>query len=195
MDDAPVQTDQPDQELTHEDQQAIERGEEEREASGGRVARTAPQQQHDRAKSVASKQHPQDAPTEPAGEPKAAEATQQPTNQKNEPADVLERLAAEANAKQPETFQLEMMEPGPPKSISERAAAARGLPSPAEAKMATGGFYQEALALVANAVDAIQLNQWWRQTRKARIDAGMTASDLDNLTQTYSRKFLELSGS
>lgn len=178
--------------------------------------KTAPQKQHERAKSVASKTQAAEAPTEPAGEPKATEATQEPTPAKNEPAAVLERLAAEADAKQPETFPLEVVDahgfkPGitnndpPAKSISERATAARGMPgqpttaeakaTAAETKMATGGFYQDALAIVANSTDATKLNQWWRQTRKARIDAGMSASDLDNLTQTYSRKFLELSGS
>lgn len=139
------------------------------------------------AKSVAKEQQPPQARTEPAGEPKQEGATKEP-----------------------------------PKTISERAAAARGLPAKEPARAtpqqeagadstgkATGRasaepaapaaspgdkFYQDGLATIANAVEAGALNGWWRSTRKERIAAGMTADQLDNLTQQYNRKFITLTG-
>lgn len=107
-------------------------------------------------------------------------------------------------------------------SISERAAAARGLPAkeparatpqqeagadvtgraagrasaePAAPAASPGDkFYQDGLTVIANAVEAGALNGWWRSTRKERIAAGMTADQLDNLTQQYNRKFIALTG-
>jgi hypothetical protein len=76
----------------------------------------------------------------------------------------------------------------PPKAKTAPATALR------EEKPAQGGYYQDAMVTVTNAVDAAALNKWWRGERKARSEAGLSATELDTLTQSYNRKFMTLSG-
>lgn len=132
-----------------------------------------------KAESVATEQHALEARAEPAGEPKAKAAVQEPAAPKSSPAATLQRLVTEANAKHQETFPL--------KAVQDAIDDNRPIPA------ANSGFLQEALALVDNAIDAGKLNRWWRETRKQRIAAGLTAAQLDQLTQNYNRKFLNLS--
>jgi hypothetical protein len=159
---------------------------------------------------VADKQQPPEARTEPAGEPEPQEAVSEQAPAKTEPVDrvrtarttdeaieerveewrreraedTLRDLAAKANARAPETFPLEVVEPGPPKQVktTELAPVVDG-----------NGFLPEALAVIANAIDTGKLNRWWRESRKQRTEAGLTAAQLDQLTQNYHRKFIQLS--
>jgi hypothetical protein len=137
---------------------------------------------------VVNEQQPQEARREPAGEPKPVGAVPEQAAAKNEPAAVLRDLVAKANAKAPETFPLEVT--GEAIVKTDIKPQAKTPPAPA---VGGNGFLPEALAIVANAVDAGKLNRWWRESRKQRTEAGLTAAELDQLTQSYNRKFIQLS--
>ncbi len=103
-----------------------------------------------------------------AGETSGSEATQPAPQTKKEPAAVLGDLVAAANAKSPDTFPLEGITAG-------------------------NLYYQEALAVIANAVVVGALSNYWKGERSARLAAGMSAQEMQNLTDRYWSQHIKLS--
>lgn len=104
--------------------------------------------------------------------------------------------AAKAEAAAKQAPPIDRKAAGEPKAAhaTEVAPHAKTSPAASQANGSGNAFLQEALAIVANAVDGGRLNRWWRETRKTRMDAGLTNAELNNLTQTYNEKFIQLQG-
>jgi hypothetical protein len=168
------------------------------------------EKQHDRQISTgAEHSDPGDIPEalrrKPASAVLGAEATQTAPAAKNEPA---------ASLRSPGAIAVE--EGRAAKSISERAAAARGLPphevvyldpgevaeakakgkdlgAVAKEKLAERTYYQEAMAYIANATVEGTLTNWWKGQRSDRLSAGLVPKEMQALTDAYWSRHIALS--
>lgn len=75
-----------------------------------------------------------------------------------------------------------------PKAEIAQAASVRD-PDPIH----LSGYYQQALAFIATATVEGALANWWKGQRSARLSVGMTAKEMQNLTDTYWAKHIALS--
>lgn len=116
-----------------------------------------------------------EAEEEQEGREAAAEATQDAPREAKETSKPAEPTKAPNEPK------------GSPAASQEAPTADVGKPATEPPK----GYLQEALATIANAVDAGKLNQWWRGDRNRRLKE-CAAGELEQLNEVYGEKFIAL---
>lgn len=145
-------------------------------------------------RSISSGEEREDAPwpdQEPSGArgkasstPKATEATKAATKAESAQA-ASARGSRTSFTREMDPHDLTAMKPG----ISNNDP----VPPLREPPQTPGGYYQEAMAYIANATVEGTLANYWKGQRSARLAAGMTAKEMQNLTDTYWAKHIALS--
>lgn len=105
-----------------------------------------------------------------------------------------EQEGREAAAEEVQEAPEEPKEPSKPVQATPEPARAKNAPAKAQDAPTTtsAGYFQDALATIANAVDGGKLNTWWRGDRQKRLKE-CSVGELEQLNDAYSNKFIALS--